>query len=468
MGRLRTLMAIVIALGSSYQAPAMIPMVLRSTIQLPAGGPWDVQHVTVSSSYGWARLVGDTILFRLPSDDSVGNLTIQPWVYRRGESATHSHMVICLFRMARVDSHICAMVVTSAVVDEYSAYSNSNNIFSVFDLESGEFVDTVTTPGSHRINDNWGNGVNTVPMQPIPWPPLPAVTTNMVYVELQNEWSYYPGEMMETDAYSNTGLMRVFSIGDGLSFSTYYDWDNAQPFMGSTALSLALSGGLHERGASDVSHHSWSSDRCWISTLDQTELAPLDSSQGCQKVVAQVDEDGTRRIICPIGAFDPETYRVLWTRPQIYDTLFTGRLAGDHNERLLALRPQSFDVYNAATGELMDFTSVFSGQMKQVHKQSNAPSEIVTFDAATNLVRIYVTALPRAKELTLTYIPETDRLRLRWVASPDVAGYAIYSSETPDGEYTPLAEVPAGTTTYELAPTSASRYFYVTNGYDNP
>jgi hypothetical protein len=463
-----SLLLIVVSISPAY---ATIPLTLVKTFQLPSEtGSWDVQHVLNDSTLTWARLSGASIIYQLSPNDSVRTMTIPPEIFSRPGGTGTGTGGLRLFKIARADSHACALLRCTVEFRDYPDW-DAWDILGLFDLSTHSLIDSTSSWAGYRRSDYEGSEAHSYVSYVqyySPWPPLPLSTRMLYCAQICESASSDPHDYWSS---STSGWIRLLRIEDSLQVSVIYSWNNIQPFSGSDVPSFAVSG---ESITASGGPHGGDSpvERCWFSTLTGDSVARWDSSQGCPTVVAQTDGNGTRRMIFDHKAVDPDSYAILWENSAITGTLYTACLAGSLNERVLETRsefPGIFLVYNASDGSFLDFTSAYVGDLITILKPAARPAEFVTYESSTSWVRIYSNITPPSVHgLTIAFLPESNVLRLRWLATRDVTGYRIYGSDTPDGEGQLIAELPSGTLVYDMPLTGSMRFFHVTNVCNTP
>jgi hypothetical protein len=453
-------LSLVLLAGIISSAQATIPIILQRTLQLPPGGGWDVQHVMDANSFGWARLSGDTIRYQMWENDSVRSRTI-PHCFTEPVALT-GHVAVRLMRLAPADGRLCAMVYSTGFRRGYDDEETDYNILSIVDLASGECLHaSVSEAGGYRPSP-WGYTRSTITItQFYPWPPPPAVSTHFFTAASSASHNSSPeGEYSYVGGFATRIMLdstwQIIGLGPH---------SNVQPFSRLIQEHVILSGTSY--GVSDdngYSLYSW----CSIGTYDPIDSLTVRRDLGYHIAAAQVDADGTERMILSNSALDPMTFDTLWQNADLsYGTKYTARLPGSPNERILVSSAQAFLIYNASDGSYIGRTSVYNGTLQGLIKHADRATEIVTFDSNTSLVRIYTTAPPSVRHLTIRYIPETQHIRLHWEQAAGAIGHKVYSTDRPSGgDLNLIAELPADSLSYDVQPIAEKRFFFVTDEFE--
>lgn len=408
-------------------AIAYFPLDLVQTIQLPANTAWDVQHWMSDSTYGWACVSGTTVHWVTELGTAMQNFNLPLNAQYNLPYTSVSHIRL-LHTSAGGNS---PLVVVVAVMEESpeitSLFLNVYNLSSHAVLQELELASDVHFPDEDQ---------NTQVSDLVIWPPPPAsgqITWRTSYTSFYD----HNGTCMYTDRRTDRVHVRPFAVFDRQSF------------------------------ASGEYHLSWREESdpppCppWFWTM--TQRISVDSlglnlcinGQPCNDsaaVIAQVDANGTRRVIIPGGyAFDAIMFTQLWHNPTP-TFLFSAKLSGSADERLLSYDTTShgMDVFEAAGGTFMSETDPILGSPICTLKHPAGPDEVVTLDGTT--VRIYSVAGPR--DVTVEYFPPVPHypfsipahIDLHWspVVTPNVR-YDIYSDTLVNGSFSTFVTSTADT-----------------------
>jgi hypothetical protein len=438
-------------------AHATIQLVLQQTIQLPPGGGMDVQHAVDDHSFAWARLDGDSIRYQLSEEDSVRCLPI-PNCSDCERLHSYVNGGVRLLRNVGAGGHVCALVHSWFTCGYYTEELTYNSL-SFIDLENGALVDTSVFYAGFS-DEMYGRGESITVNQLIPWPPPPRISTRLLCSQSSQYTEEVPMEGRYTQLGGRTWMLWLDEPGFTSDFGEY---NYLLPFARSDQLNLVLRGLLaaDQHGDPIYSH-------CSLAAYSPTDEVIPDFLHGCDTPTAQMDADGTRRVIAGGVALDPVTFDVLWQNPDFgYGGYFTARLYGSENERLLVNSNHIFAVYDAADGSFIDLTTVYWGELQYILKPASRTAEVVTFDSQTSTVRVYTFAPPAARHLTIRYIPETQRIRLGWQQAEGAIGHKVYSTDRPSGgDLNLIAELPADSLSYDVQPVAEKRFFFVTDDYE--
>jgi hypothetical protein len=454
--RIQRVLVILFLLGIIGSAQATIPLILQRTIQLPPGDGWDVQHVMGDNSFGWARMQGDTLLYKYSEGDSLHHRTI-PRRLTGPDVDSYEHVAVRLIRIVPADSHLCALIYSRAMLYDYGDV-DIENILYFMDLDTGTGLHTLFSDGGGSTE--WHDGTTIISLF-YPWPALPAVSTNLYYCTAVNiRYWVMPGYWTD-----NYGTAASIDFENAWQFTSLGYWENLQPYYRSASPMFAIS---RQSTTTNDMTGEWIDFSCRMGTFAESNHVIRDTTHSCGWVVAQEDFDGTRRIIEQHAAYDPVTFTQLWQNPEIpWGNMYTARLSGIPDERLLIDNSRTFLIYNAANGSYIDRTSVYNGTLQGLIKHADRAAEIVTFDSNASLVRIYTTAPPSARHLTIQYIPETQHIRLQWQQAEGAIGHKVYSTDRPSGgDLNLIAELPADSLSYNVLPVAEKRFFFVTDEFE--
>ena len=175
-------------------------------------------------------------------------------------------------------------------------------------------------------------------------------------------------------------------------------------------------------------------------------------------VVAQEDFDDTKRIFYSNGnCYNAATGAIEFTNLAIADTTLSAYVRNAPGEDFLALQNNRFLVYDGRTGELVDSTTEIQG-VPQKKFVSSGFDELLTYDAAQKLVRIY-----RPFETLLSIqATENGNVLLSWTPSLGATSYRLDRSDDSDfNNFFPDYFAPT-ITSIEFQPTASIEFFRVT------
>ncbi|MFZ5433995.1 MAG: hypothetical protein ACOZB3_09510 [Calditrichota bacterium] len=463
---------ITVCLLFAITARAEYPLVVTQEIQIPDNRPWDVQHVTSDSTFGYAFIAGDSLywaenvgepMHAIGIGERICEVLCRTW----GSDVCRSwYGRLLLMRVPSQGNDLCAYV--QSVFDPYPVESRyyvlcfvnleADSIFGWFETESS----TSYSMGSYEYSGQ--RAIN----RPILWGDLPATTLAAV---VGSRWAwqrYEPGGIWGSGTEETTDLwdfrnsaIVIRRIEDTYCVSLFAD--------GQSPARFALGGYRITSGMSEDDWEWHHTINRWISTYTVDSAAGVRFNSPTSNVIAQVDGDGTQRIITEgMTALDPDNYEQLWMIPESSGALYSVRMFDGDDERILAYQTDShrFRVYNASNGFLLGETSPIIGDIFYVLKPAGRKHEVVTWEAATLTIRVYTSQPPEIDGLTISYLPEDNLLRLSWSEVSEAIGYKIYAAPTIDGPWEWIVGLPGGQTVYHVPANDSARFFQVTAEYD--
>jgi hypothetical protein len=453
---------VAIMIPNGVPAFATIPLILDHTIQLPPGGGWDLQHIVDDTSFGWARLIADSLMFKRQESDTVTRIAV-PHCDPDPAYSNVQNLRVRLLKTHLNEGHLFAVIYSRTVYRNNVEGESTHNVLGLLDLETGECVDTVIFSGGYS-SDN-GSSVHTWLNSTINqihiWPPLPRVSTHLFYTVHTTIEQDVPTEGTYSGVSATAAVVELNAAGTVMPLGPFREM---QLFYRSAAPMFVANG-------SDSYTHNPDyliSSHCWIGTYNTPNGITTDSTLGCHSVAAQQDADGTLRMIYCGAALNPSNRTVLWTNPDMLSgNLYSARFYDSPDERIVVSTGQTIAVYDASDGASLDRSTVYSGILQTVLKSENRPSEFLTFDSNLSIVRIYTAAPPAARGVTIAYSPERRVIRLNWNAAPEATGHRVYAMDRPSGgNLQLLAVLPAGTLSYDVLPDANVKFFYVTDDYE--
>jgi hypothetical protein len=439
-------------------ADAVILLRLVEEIHLPARTrTWDVQHVEDSTSFGWAaQTYGETIwgtdsLF----NDSLIALAVDTFYY---QTRTDGNQEQYLFSREEFnpweDVSWAGLTLFSfpghagpcVVVRSYHNFDQIHNLY-YFDLQ-GDSVITHTTLFEEYLETHYYLRQIDV------WPSLPNQSQWIVVAGTERSSEEFMGGCY-VDRYIAHGF--VYSFPPARIYSEYYS--GLSIFNRSSPFSMAFSREtrvLRSPGCSGTSYQN-----CVIGTIENSEAfsaTPLDTSEFLGRVTAQQDFNGTRRILYSNGnCYNAESGEILFNNPEIVTASFAATIRLAPGEDFLSYKNSHFNIYDGRTGEFVDSTTQIEGT--PVKKLIGTGfDELLTFDNATKIVRIYK---PFGPELTI--LPtETGQLILTWTEAPGATSYKL--DRASDANFTNFVSdfLSPDSNTTTISPTATTEFFRVT------
>ncbi len=442
-------------------AQATIPLRLVEQIQLPSRTvTWDVAHVEDSTSYGWAAITNGA--------------SVWGWDDTLGTDVLLSHAVDTIWYQTRMDE---------AVQQYHFSREQFNPWFEHMNWFGLTLVRMPDDPGLSavgRLVDGWNEtydqylyylsltGDSVIHTQQISvisddsyhltdidsWPSLPLPTQLLWLIRAES----YANEFMDCIVYHN----RAVSSGVRLSNQSTFGIPGFQidRYDRSDSMAFAYFTG-------DAAYHScWEGPSYSTNTFIIGSLArnstfsstPVDTLDTWGNVIAQEDFDGTKRIFYSNGnCYNAATGAIEFTNPAIADTTLSAYVRNAPGEDFLALQNNRFFVYDGRTGELVDSTTEIQG-VPQKKFVSSGFDELLTYDAAQKLVRIY-----RPFETLLSVQATVNgNVILNWTPSPGATSYRLDRSDDPDfNNFFPDYFAPT-VTSIEFQPTASIEFFRVT------
>ncbi len=362
-------------------AQAIIPLELVAEFNLPENATaWDVQHWMDDSTFGWAAIVGDSILWQQDSDSPVNYCTIPTSLFTEG-SIYRGFQQICILRIEsfanRLTTAITALeTIRDGDIDLHYAF------VIIVDLEN-------QTPLSwerhfHAYCDNYsvGHCTQSTPIRLEGWPPPPAFASRIVTAFEDFDDYAGPG----SDYQEWTSSMTVYQVDganirriDGATLG-YFDIFEGDIF------DLALS--------SDDLRSTWYYDYYsarigyYSSVADTvtTRLTCSDSNYCGSRFPIACILDGVKLIIAHSVVRDVATFAVIdsfdfW--PQFAMRPRTG------DQALLWTFEEDKYIVRDIQGELIDSTTAVEGYNRETVKQSNGTGFICTVLNSPRRVLMY-------------------------------------------------------------------------------
>ena len=339
-----------------------------------------------------------------------------------GEEVTRlMHYQLRLLHLESQGNQLCAFLQS----DAYNMISSgSSQVFCFFNLVSGRLLNEWALPGSFSGQDHSGRYQSCTRRTKyiIPWPPFPTSSVQIAFVQsasTHNEsessiinsssGTVYIGAPTESSALLNSiegNHLLSFNINDqsvcvleGFSFTGVYSgdlqvhtrrWNGIINLTNASVISLAntCDADFHE----DIDHHSEGFE------CDYFEPVP------------QCDANGMRRVILTGGyAINATNFNdTLWHNPAIVGDLYSVRLQGSDDERILSYddSSNSFGIFSGSTGEFLDSTSAFQGSISYFIKHLDHQAELVTIDNSHSVhVYGFLPALPNGANPAATLKP---------------------------------------------------------------
>lgn len=393
---------------------------------------WDVQHWMSDSTYGWIRRVpGSTSLFEYCINTDIGDVQSFVSVY-----SAYTPLIVG----SATENPVVVLVNYYCNFDDYGASP------SLVNVTNGHRLTTYEPLEVYAGQDSWIAALGNINFQV--WPPPPysdaclisGLTANTCYETAfySAEYHYGVGFLIHLSQVSQgiAGCPSIspFGVYDALSFATsdYYlsHWRDDTVPDPTTSVSSIGRLGIYDMPAD--SHY-------------QEIYCQSDTSNcgGTRPVVAQIDRDGTRRVLHDgqcflinanneyIASWYNDDLRYGYHHPAYY--VFSATLDTFQNEVFVKNNGNRLFLYDAATGTFIDSTSLLEGTLQYLIKLPGKQTEYVTLDDATDIVRIYKPTIG----LTLHVLADSNSLQLNWYPVAGAASYTVWLRHNPpfDGPY---------------------------------
>jgi len=188
-------------------AQAIIPLELVAEFNLPENATaWDVQHWMDDSTFGWAAIVGDSILWQQDSDSPVNYCTI-PTSFFTESSMYRSFQMISILRLESYANRL-----TTAITALETLQDGDVAIHYTFDVIVDLEDQTALTWERHycgRCNPTTdGHCTLSTPTRLTAWPPPPAFASRIV--TSYDDYDDYEGP--GSDYHEWTSSMLVYQV----------------------------------------------------------------------------------------------------------------------------------------------------------------------------------------------------------------------------------------------------------------
>ncbi|MBL0062137.1 MAG: hypothetical protein IPP40_11825 [bacterium] len=441
-------------------AQATIPLRLVTEIQLPARTvTWDVQHVEDSTSFGWAALTeGETVwgvdstyeeyLIAVAVDtiwyQTRSNENVQQYLFSREEyNAWDLNFRWSGLALLSLPGHtgLCA------VAHAYTELDRRHDLY-YFDLQG----DTVAMRQT-LFSEGWDathyyfNGIDV-------WPALPNTAEWLVVAGIRsNQEEYHYNCHVTRYRAIGTAFPVLAEVGTQLWYSSF------QFYRRSPLLAMAYISEYRVRSTPICELPDVNSYAIGYGERDGNfESTNVDTFELPGRVVAQEDFDGTKRIFYSNGnCYNAATGAIEFTNLAIADTTLSAYVRNAPGEDFLVLQNSRFLVYDGRTGVLVDSTTEIQG-VPQKKFVSSGFDELLTYDAAQKLVRIY----QPFETLLSIQATENGNVRLSWTTSPGATSYRLDRSDDAEfNNFFPDYFAPT-ITSIEFQPTTTIEFFRVT------
>lgn len=454
--------AVAIAIPLSL-AWGRLPVVQENTffIRNGASGVYDVQYWMNDSIPGYAYYWPPGVNFIPQLGDTIHSchLPASPW---GNQSMAHS------IRLIRIPS----LRATPVVCVLYTDLGNwEHRYLAVIDC----YADTLLAFFDLNMTTENYDGPHYDHFRLVTWPPPPSpVSCTIVTANYDQQVGWGPGDSWS----ASHGSAR--RLRDGLQYCSAFEAKITSPFrIFSSEPIFAAWNRYYYSSRTEIwegdssyyeyehaTHHSFFTTSCHqtgsINTFCVDDFACANSGM---IITAQTDGDGRRRFISTteMKAYDPETWEVLWQRPQISNTsVYTARVPGSLDERILLRNtPNTLIILDASNGMVLDTTEAVTGTIENIIKRRDHPDQIVARQGER--IRIYnFYALPEVEQLTIRLVTQEHSFcRLQWLSSVDFrGGYRIEAASSIEGPFEPVAMVPAGQTSYDIPVDSMQTRFF--------
>jgi len=445
-------------------AQATIPLRLVTEIQLPARTvTWDVQHVEDSTSYGWAALTNGETVWGIDSlgwDYVISTAVDTIWYQtnlagdleqyhfsREGFNPNFDNLHWSGLTLVKLPS-VPGLSAIARMVDGWNDSYDQYLYYLHLQGDSVLHTQMISMGGfdSYHIID-----IDASPNLPQPTQAVLLLRTESQRYDITgcSVSAYHASSIgFRLDNFSGFGIPGIqidhFDRTDSISFafltgsSTHYNCEDEPPYYDNSF----IVGSLERNGV-------------FNSVI-------IDTFETSGRVVAQEDFDGTKRIFYSNGnCYNAATGAVEFTNPAIADTTLSAYVRNAPGEDFLVLQNSRFLVYDGRTGVLVDSTTVIQG-VPQKKFVSSGFDELLTYDAAQKLVRIY-----RPFETLLSIqATENGNVLLSWTPSPGATSYRLDRSDDPDfNNFFPDYFAPT-ITSIEFQPTASVEFFRVTPIFD--
>ncbi|MCC6475787.1 hypothetical protein IT157_01920 [bacterium] len=456
--------AIIGLIACATTAIAEIPLQLVAEIQLPARTiTWDVQHYEDSTSFGWAAVTAGAAVW---GEDSLGNDTlINPavdtiWFKTSGDG----DLGFLRFPRTEYDSDPWAMSwadLSLLKMQDVAGPVAAGKPYSIdwpaedldvyyFDLEG----DSVFARQS-LIHWGWGEEVQAFSMESWPAPPL----TSQYLLVSGTTWYWDDPTGCDWDIWVAQGVMIWLPGGAVDAFQNF----QLDIFDRSEDLSIAFKSGYwrYFYGCYDdeENHYVYSLRIGVTEEANFFNQSYFDTLTVLGRIVAIQDIDGTRRIFHTPGVcYDAVTGEIAFTTPSVNANTFSALIQNGTGQDLLTFWSGKFQIRDGRTGVWVDSTSSVLGVPKYT-LTSPGFDQIVTFEDATKLVRVYE-PVQAAQTLTIQWIA-ANTLELRWTAYRHATAYRLERANNPDFTNSVSDYFDSSVLSTQIAPMNDKEFFRV-------
>ncbi len=455
------LLAILILSILFSTAEAVIPLRLVEEIQLPARTrTWDVEHVEDSTSFGWAALTDGATVWGVDSlgEDSLIAIAVDTIFYQtRTDGVVEQYLFsrdlynpyysdlfwvgLNLLKMPDLPG-FCA------VARNVSWWSESGDQFLHYFHLTGDSVLSIY----HLYPESDGAySIRRIES----WPPLPQVAQHVIVSGSR----HYSVDHAGCDESTNAGSGVIADLNSQTHRSipcfNFDIYDRSDSLLMASATGFSSYWGFCEDPHYYVRVTAGS---MWYSTTPQFQGVYTDTLPRAIGVVGQQDFDGTRRILYSNGnCYSASTGEVLYSSIPFANTTLSAYIRDAPGEDFLSFQSNRFDIYDGRTGEFVDSTTQIQGVPVKKFVGTGY-DELLTFDNATKIVRIYQ---PYPALLTIL-TTENGQVELTWTESPGVIAYQLDRAEDSDFVTYSSDFFSPNITSITLEPQSGIEFFRVT------
>lgn len=442
-------------------AQATIPLRLVEEIHLPPRTiAWDVAHCEDSTSFGWAAITDGATVWGY-NEETGEDILISPamdtiWYM----SNTEHNLEFMLFSTAEFNQYMESLSWSELTLLSLPDITGPAVAVHAHDALTSDshflyFIDLIGDSVLHRqtLYTEYENSYSIHSM--CAWPDLPALSRR-VLLSGSMHWSQdHPGcDESNTVADGRSVRLNDFTA-IGLPCFTF------EVFTRSDSLSFSYFGGQSQYVYDCENEDSHYNNVFPIGLIQQSgsfTITNIDTFDLWGHVTAQEDFDGTKRICFTNGnCYNATTGAIEFTNPAIADTTLSAYVRNAPGEDFLVLQSNRFVVYDGRTGVLVDSTTEIQG-VPQKKFVTSGFDELLTYDAAQKLVRIY-----RPFETLLSIqATESGSVLLSWTPSPDATAYRLDRGEDSEFSIFFTDYIAPTITSIEFQPTASVEFFRVT------
>lgn len=419
-----------------FSARAIIPLELVAEFELPENATaWDVQHWMDDSTFGWAAVRNDSVIYAARLGDPVQAVSIdESYLDSIGHDFPPEYIRVVLINTDESEFLPSVVVVAHVENRDSSEYEDYDyDYYILLDLLTGSAT-PLFRHETHFDNDWLFTYFRTLDKVSV-WPPLPAQTESVRGTYYQHDIYWSPYHI--TDDY----LFFDWSYGNG-SFR-YRTNAGSYDFFSDADGGLVL-GLVEEREGSTNCY------RDLVIRNAATVGAPLSSQTTCTSswncfdedprvcrpstVCAVRTRDGERRIVMDGTVYRASDFSEAGELPDTHLPVFSLRVSGFDEELLWShptsnsLRAWSLDL------SFEDTTANYSPGWFRVLKHSDGFGEFVVRHSLSDSVRIQRPSIP-SPQLSIAVDYDASLVVLRWTPFGFSSSYLVCRSQFPDGDF---------------------------------